>query len=142
MKNFNWQLPLSKGDYGFFKSNTTIEDAVKQNIRSVILTRKNERVVMNDYGTNILDKLFNPKTPELKMELENEIVTGINRWVPNTSVQKVVILFKEDITIRSPFYGKMNLTEDSAFIAILYAITNHTNGFAVTDTFKTILTAE
>lgn len=130
--NINYLFPLSLGENGYFQTNKTVEAATKQNIKSVLLTRKGERVCICDFGTSILDMLFDPKTPELKAKIQVEGINAIHRWVPNVKINNFYVLFNEDVGVGSPLYGKIILDEYSTYVVVSYDLMIR-DGITITD---------
>ena len=59
---------------GFFKGTKTTEDAIKSNIRLLLLTQRGERVMQPNLGINLRRFLFEPITENTAVEIENDIV--------------------------------------------------------------------
>lgn len=83
------KLPLVKKDKGLFDvSYTTLEQA-GSNLRNLILTRKRERRMQPDLGTNIQDSVFEPNTQTLIDSIQDDIETQVEFWLPYIRLNKV-----------------------------------------------------
>ena len=93
--NINFKFPLRAYNNGFFQSNTTINSAIKEDIKTLILTSKGERVIQPDLGTNIptlAGQLFeNINVEEMQMLIESEIRSAIQRWMPFITVNNIIV---------------------------------------------------
>lgn len=121
MPNYNFKFPLEKGINGFFGFNTTIEDATKEDIKNLLLTRKGERVIYKDYGTNVYSMLFEQKTPDMKNRIRFDVVEQIKKYVPTAKIENINVYFKEDIPIISQ-YSKLQLDDNSVLVILQYSI--------------------
>ena len=93
--NINFKFPLKAYNNGFFQSNTTTQSAIKEDIKTLILTSKGERVIQPDLGTNIptlAGQLFeNINVEEMQMLIESEIRSALQRWMPFITVNNIVV---------------------------------------------------
>jgi|3_EtaG_2_1085321.scaffolds.fasta_scaffold99394_2 phage baseplate assembly protein W len=62
---------------------------IKDQIRQFILTSKGERVMMPDFGTSLMNFVFEPFTSSLASLLANEIIEGMVKYIPNVRVSRV-----------------------------------------------------
>lgn len=74
---------------------STMDQAVA-NLKSLLLTRKGERYEQVTYGTNLLNRLFEPIYQELKTDIQDDIFSAINYWLPYLTVETLEILTNED----------------------------------------------
>jgi len=83
VNSINLKFPLKSYRRGFFQGNTDTVEAVRENIKSLLLTTKGERVMHAGLGTNIpilQGQLFeqitkNESFENIRMEIENAIQT-------------------------------------------------------------------
>ena len=82
----NLKFPLRSYRRGFFEMNTTTMSAIREDIRILMLTKKGERLVNTDIGTNIptlAGQLFEPHKREiLEEQIASEIRGALARWMP------------------------------------------------------------
>ena len=83
VNSINLKFPLKSYRRGFFQGNSDTLEAVRENIKSLLLTTKGERVMHAGLGTNIpvlQGQLFeqitkNESFENIRMEIENAIQT-------------------------------------------------------------------
>tara|TARA_Y100000593_G_C4288646_1_gene327018 strand:- start:1218 stop:1655 length:438 start_codon:yes stop_codon:yes gene_type:complete len=93
----NLPFHRSDGPEGWFASTKFTIDAVKQNVKLLLQTRKGERLMQPNLGLNLHRFLFEPITDELNLELQNHIVENFQRWMPYIRI----IDLKIDSSMRS-----------------------------------------
>ena len=81
---------VPNGD-GFFKGTKTTEDAIKSNIRLLLLTQRGERVMQPNLGINLRRFLFEPITENTAVEIENDIVQTFSYWLPFVQIRDIQI---------------------------------------------------
>ena len=80
------------GTEGFFVDlNKTPKDKIASEILHVLLTSKGTRIRMPEFGTNLIDYIFN-QNDEMTWELvENEAKRAVSSFVPNTYLNSVEV---------------------------------------------------
>ena len=115
--NINFKFPLRAFQHGFFESNTNIMAAVKEDIKTLLLTSKGERVINTRVGTRIptlAGQLFeNIEVEEMQMAIESEIREAIDTFMPFVGVQSVVV---QDSTTDN------TLTENQIRVSMAYIL--------------------
>jgi len=81
-------LPLRIADVAFEQSYKTI-DQVKTNIKSLLLTRQQERVMQPLLGSGLSALVFDFNDEELAAKIEDTINESIQRWLPFVNVDSV-----------------------------------------------------
>lgn len=97
--SIGFALPFSKstGSLGFFESTDEETEAVKQNLKSLLLTNWGERVIHYQFGCNLKQFLFeNLSSDELKSQIADRIISQVDQWLPFVTIDKLNILFNED----------------------------------------------
>jgi len=88
------QMPLGRqpgsGD-GFFTTTKTTIDAVKEDIKMLLLTQQGERLFQPLLGMNIRRFLFEQITENTVIEIENDIVSTFSRWLPFVQLNDIKI---------------------------------------------------
>lgn len=74
-----------------FVSSYTTFDQAKTNLLSLLLTRRGERIMQPDFGTGILDALFEPSTPDTSIFLTDDITNSLAYWLPYLTIEKLDI---------------------------------------------------
>ena len=86
VNSINFKFPLKSYRRGFFQGNTDTINAVRENIKTLLLTRKGERVMHANLGTSIpvlQGQLFEPVNKDETFEnIRLEIETAIQTYLP------------------------------------------------------------
>jgi len=76
-------LPLVYGRQdGPFQLNKTIEEAVKQNFKNLVLTIKGERIMDPNFGVGIHSYLFQNYTLATTQDLREETISQVKKYMP------------------------------------------------------------
>ena len=81
-KGLNLKYPLRMSANGGFQVNTTTLDAVKDDLRVLLLTNHNERLVHATFGANLRKFLFENMSQDFEEKIQDAIVTAAARWMP------------------------------------------------------------
>ena len=104
----NLKFPLRSYRRGFFEMNNTTTAAVRENIKTLLLTVKGERVVQPNIGTNIptlMGQLFEPMKPrEMEAKIGAEITTALEIWMPEVTMTSINIYTQDTV----PFGTALN----------------------------------
>ena len=96
----NLKFPLRSYRKGFFEMNNTTTDAVREDIKTLLLTKKGERVVNTTIGTNIpilLGELFEPiKKVEMESRIGAEIKSALETWMPFVTLDTIQVFSATD----------------------------------------------
>jgi phage baseplate assembly protein W len=84
-------LPLQRGNGGYFAQSYQTSEQVKSNIKNLILTRKGERLMHPNFGTDLYNTLFNQNTDDLESEIERSIDRAIQEWMPYISIDEILV---------------------------------------------------
>ena len=66
------------------------------NLKNLLLTRIGERYDNPTYGTNLLNIIFQPNVEELKSDIIDIITVSVNRWMPDVTLEQIIVLTAED----------------------------------------------
>lgn len=72
------------------------ENAIKQSIKNLIMTKNFERPFRSDVGSQIYSLLFEPITPILKATMKRTIVNTITTYEPRVNLLDVTVLLSPD----------------------------------------------
>ena len=76
---------------GMFATTKTTVDAIKNDIRLLLMTQKGERVMQPNLGINLRRFLFEPITENTAVEIENDIVQTFSYWLPFVQIRDIQI---------------------------------------------------
>ena len=74
----------------------TTQDAIKSNLLNFLLTGKRERVLNPGFGSGLRELMFQPLTDDLRNDMENLIIGGVNEFFPNVQINDLTIDFVQD----------------------------------------------
>jgi hypothetical protein len=80
-----------------FGSTYTTQEQVISNLKNLLLTRKGERLMQPNFGTNIYDTLFENNTEDVRSLLKKTITKDINVWLPYITVNDIKISTSNDM---------------------------------------------
>lgn len=83
-------LPLQITNTAFNQSFKTFEQ-VKTNIKSLLLTKRRERVMQPLLGSGLQELVFNFNDDELATDIEDTIISSLEQWLPYVTVESIDI---------------------------------------------------
>jgi hypothetical protein len=83
-------LPIQITNTAFNQSFTTAEQ-VKSNIKSLLLTKKYERLMQPGLGSGLQELLFEQNDANLASKIESTINESINKWLNFVTIEEVNI---------------------------------------------------
>jgi len=94
-----YTFPFSKSldNPGFFETTSTDIAAVKENLKSLLLTNWGERVNHYYLGCNFKEFLFESIHPtELKSRIADRIISQVDTWLPFLAIENLNVNLTED----------------------------------------------
>ena len=86
---------------GFFEMNETTTAAVRENIKTLLMTVKGERVGNPSVGTNIptlMGQLFEQIEPgEMEAQIGAEITTALATWMPEVEMVGITVYTQDTL---------------------------------------------
>ena len=117
-------LPLERGNTGYFAQSTSVFQQVKSNFKNLMLTRKGDRLMQPEFGTDIHSLLFNQITEDTLDNLKLSINSAVERWMPFLEVVEVLTQTPVDddynkvsIYVKYRFRSNPNVT-DSVTVSV------------------------
>ena len=118
----NLKFPLRSYRKGFFEMNNTTLDAIREDIKILLLTKKGERVVNPSIGTNIpilMGELFEPiKEQEMSSRIGAEIRTALEAWMPYVRLDNIEIFSQDTVP------GGTSLNPNDILVVMKYSVLN------------------
>jgi phage baseplate assembly protein W len=74
----------------------TEKDKVRSQIMHVIFTPKGQRIRMPEFGTDLIKYIFSPNDSESWEGVKNEVITAVQRFVPNVILNDVRVVQSDD----------------------------------------------
>ena len=104
--------PVSKDIYKKYD-----ENAIKQSIKNLILTKNFERPFRSDIGSQISSLLFEPITPVLRATIKKTITNTIVSYEPRVNLLSVEVLLSPD--------------NNGVYVTIVFSIVNTSTPISV-----------
>lgn len=93
-------LPLQITNTAFNQSFQTI-DQVRTNIKSLLLTKRKERVMQPLLGSGLNEILFEQNDGDLESRIEDTIVQSLETWLPYVVVDNIIIEQTDELKDRN-----------------------------------------
>lgn len=88
----NITFPFKNSDVGFFINlNKTNKDSIKSNLMHILLTKKGERYMNPDFGTNLLRFLFEPTDNITLVNIKDELREVVTKYLPNITINDLEV---------------------------------------------------
>lgn len=109
---FSFPIVQSTGSLGYLEPTDDIVSAIESNVRSLLLTNWGERVMHYDFGCNLVDFLFEPRSKSLRGAIADRIKSQLSRWMPFLTLAAISVVFPgEDPSVQDPGLGlRLQLT--------------------------------
>ena len=85
------KLPFTGKNGSLFQLSYSTEEQAISNLKNLLLTRKGERYMQPNFGTDIYDTLFDPNTEELPNILRDLLSADIAFWLPYIIINDITI---------------------------------------------------
>lgn len=130
---YNQRVPLRKSEKGFYFQGThNIRDAVIEQLRMLMMTRKGEYLMDYDYGVGVNALLFENIDDEKKSIVSTEIEKQIKKYISRIIVRRIVVYDRADMLAGriasdlgityAQYFGVTNLGEYQLLVGIFYSV--------------------
>ena len=94
MQYFGIKYPFTSNnlDEMFLDLNETYEDSVKSKMLHVIFTPKGSRLRMPDFGTNLVQYIFEPNDGDTLSNIKREITIQVGKYVPGVRFDDISVV--------------------------------------------------
>ena len=122
-KYININFPFKNSVKGFFLDLTETDDkAIKADLMHLLLTRKGERYYMPDFGTNLLQYIFEPNDRQTLSDIKQDITETVKKYLPNLVINDVIVEPSSEseyaATIRVDYTVTDDVFEQTDFVII------------------------
>lgn len=101
VRNINLKYPLRKSSLGAFETNQATIDAVRDDLKILILTNHGERPAQYDFGANLRSAIFD-QGDGLVEKVRDLITIAVNKWMPFVTLNDIQVLTSETDTTLLP----------------------------------------
>ena len=105
------RFPLDHSQEGFFYKTKTILEQAKANMRNLLLTSKGERVMQPEFGSTLMDVIFN-QGPDVENEIDEAIREAVSNWLPYVLINEIN-MFQEGNQVDVSIDFSVSLEPDS-----------------------------
>lgn len=99
-KGLNLKFPLRKGFAGAFETNKTSLDAVRDDLKVLLLTNHGERLVHFDFGANLRPLLFENMSQDFEVRIQDSIISATEKWLPFVIIKNIEVRTgQEDLSL-------------------------------------------
>lgn len=117
-KFINIEFPFQDDRKGkYLAMNDVSERAVKSDLMHLLLTNKNERLYLPNFGANLRKYLFEQNDSEVQSGIKGEIQTAVTAFIPNLQI--------DELSLTSGVEGEIR-NEHHVLVTIDYTVTNGT----------------
>jgi phage baseplate assembly protein W len=85
----------SSDSNGIFAVNYTTLSQAKDNLKTLILTKKGERLMQPEFGCDIWKILFEPMD-NIETSIENSILSAVSVWLPYLSINEIIFDYNDN----------------------------------------------
>lgn len=90
-KGLNIAFPLRTGLAGAFETNKTTIDAIKDDLRILLLTNHGERLIYGDFGANLRGLLFENMSADFDTKIQDSVLLAVEKWMPFVTVKNIEV---------------------------------------------------
>jgi phage baseplate assembly protein W len=105
----NFPFALSTGSLGYLEVTHDVVQAITANVRSLLLTNWGERVMHFDFGCNLREFLFEPRTQQIRARIADRVQSQLTRWMPFIKLTGLFVVFDGEDPDVSPNGFKLKL---------------------------------
>ena len=81
-------LPLINGPGGYFRQTYTTLEQVTSNVLNLLLTIPGERVMQPEFGSTLMDVVFN-QGPDVENDIDEAIREAVSNWLPYVIINEI-----------------------------------------------------
>jgi phage baseplate assembly protein W len=84
------------GNFVLGSTYTTEEQSIS-NFKNLLLTRKGERIMQPNFGTNIYNLLFENNTQDIRSTIKKTLTKDVNFWLPYITINDIKLVTSADM---------------------------------------------
>lgn len=115
-------LPISHGTGGYFNQCFDIITQIKANLTNLLLTKRGERRMNTDFGSNLHSVLFEFDNDELPTIVDGIIRRDVERWMPYLEIGSISVDIRNDLRDIYVIYITVKFTVSSLGISTLQTV--------------------
>ncbi len=88
----NLDYPFKNSPQGFFLNlNSDDAKAIKADLMHLLLTRKGQRLYNPDFGTDLLQFIFEPNDSQNLTDISDAVKTSVKKYLPNLTITSLTV---------------------------------------------------
>jgi phage baseplate assembly protein W len=92
-KTYGINFPFRDSFTGtYFDLSDTVDEEIRSNLIHLLLTRKGSRYYLPNFGTRLLEFIFEPLDGITFSDLESEIRDSVSEYIPNLTITQITIV--------------------------------------------------
>jgi len=103
-------LPFVNSNKGRFQQTFTTLEQAKHNLKNLFLTRKGERVMQPEFGTDLYNLLFEQIDDDLPSKIQFSLEEAIGIWLPYLKLITLNVEVEDDSWARDKDGGQINIS--------------------------------
>ena len=112
-KHININFPFKDSGEGFYLDLTKVDsDAIKADLMHLILTQKGQRFYLPEFGTNLIQFIFEPNDNVTLGDIKQEISDVVARYMPNLKIKEVKVEQSTEVEYAAVVRIDYTVTED------------------------------
>jgi phage baseplate assembly protein W len=113
MRYININYPFKDSKKGFFLDlNADDASAIKADLMHLLLTRKGQRLYNPDFGTDLLQFIFEPNDSLTLAGLKTEITTVVKKYLPKLQIDSLTVEESTESEYAAVVTIKYTITDD------------------------------
>jgi len=121
-KNIAIGVSLPFNTPAVFKPTFSTQDQIKSNLINLLLTNKGERILNQEFGTDLRRVLFEGITETTAEIVRELILSSVTMYIPEVSIKDIIVNPDEDnntISILVKYQIKLSGTQDQILIQLV-----------------------
>lgn len=90
-RSYGLKFPFGSLEEGKFLKKASDVEMIKSNLRQLLLTRRGERVMLPNFGTNLKNYLMEPLDQALLSQIRREISESIYKYAPDVNLNSIQV---------------------------------------------------
>jgi phage baseplate assembly protein W len=82
-------LPIQRGDNGFFKQSFDTATVVRNNLKTLLLTRRGEVPMNPTFGADLYSILFEQNEDVIEEVVKQKIIDAVETWLPYININSI-----------------------------------------------------
>jgi phage baseplate assembly protein W len=104
-KTYGINFPFRDSFTGtYFDLSDTTDEEIRSNLIHLLLTRKGTRYYLPNFGTRLLEFIFEPMDGPTFSDLESEIRDSVTEYIPNLTITNITIVPSSEGLENKGFY--------------------------------------